>query len=131
MSTFTSVPIVWSDIDPDFISDSQGDVKRVYNADSVKASIMNILMTRKGERVMNPFFGCGLQDFIFDALDQDFIDLVARQIKSDIEQSGEDRAIIDKINFVTDLDNNRVTVQLLYHVVGYSEIANLVVSFGG
>lgn len=125
-----NVPVVWSDIDPNFISDSQGDVKRVYNADAVKASVMNILLTRKGERVMNPEFGCGLQDFVFDALDEDFIDLVARQIKSDIER-WEDRASIDKINFMTDVDNDRVTVQLLYHVVGYSEVSSIVLNFGG
>jgi phage baseplate assembly protein W len=126
----TSTPVLWSDIDPNFISDSQGDVKRVYNADAVKASVMNILLTRKGERVMNPEFGCGLQDFVFDALDKDFIDLVARQIKSDIRRF-EDRASVDQINFVTDVDNDRVTIQLLYHVVGYFEVASIVLNFGG
>ena len=35
--------------------------------DNIKESIMIILGTRKGERVMRPDFGCGIHDMVFES----------------------------------------------------------------
>lgn len=37
-------------------------------AKDIRESIHKILVTRKGERVMRPEFGCGIQDFIFEVM---------------------------------------------------------------
>lgn len=37
--------------------------------DNIKESIYLIVMTRKGERVMRPDFGCDIHQFLFDILD--------------------------------------------------------------
>jgi len=46
----TKTTEVWSEIDPEIVSDGLGQIKRVINVDAVKASIDNILRTRPGER---------------------------------------------------------------------------------
>ena len=37
--------------------------------EDIRQAISLILMTRKGERVMRPEFGCGIHDFAFDTMD--------------------------------------------------------------
>ena len=49
----------------------------------IKESILIILGTAKGERIMHPDFGCGLHDYVFAHIDISTMEL----IKSDIETS--------------------------------------------
>ena len=36
----------------------------------VKSNIINYILTRKGERVLNPDFGLGLEEYIFENIDK-------------------------------------------------------------
>lgn len=38
--------------------------------DQMKSNLINLIMTRKGERVMLPTFGCGIYEYIFEPLTQ-------------------------------------------------------------
>ena len=46
-----------------------GRIRTSSYEESIKESIYLILMTRKGERVMQPEFGCGIQDYVFESMD--------------------------------------------------------------
>lgn len=46
--------------------DSQGDLVPAEYEASVRQSILIILGTAKGERVMRPDFGCGIYDLVFE-----------------------------------------------------------------
>lgn len=37
--------------------------------EDIRQAVYLILMTRKGERLMRPEFGCGIHDFAFDSMD--------------------------------------------------------------
>lgn len=50
----------------------------------VKANITNLLRTKKGERRMNPNFGSGLQEYLFDQNLQDSPDIVKQIITDEI-----------------------------------------------
>lgn len=39
--------------------------------DQVRFNIINLLLTRKGERVMQPDFGTGLHELLFETIDED------------------------------------------------------------
>ncbi len=47
--------------------DADGDFKSASYEESVRQSILLILGTAKGERVMRPDFGCGIYDLVFEA----------------------------------------------------------------
>lgn len=47
----------------------------------VRQSILIILQTAKGERVMRPDFGCGLERFVFEPITPATIALVRHQVK--------------------------------------------------
>jgi len=51
--------------------------------EDIAEAIRIILKTSKGERVMRPDFGCGLNDFVFDTMD----DTTLRLLESDITQA--------------------------------------------
>jgi len=51
--------------------------------DDIRESIRIIIMTKKGERMMRPDFGCNIHKYMFDILDVTTI----RQIELEIEES--------------------------------------------
>ena len=48
---------------------SQGSIAEAQAADSIAQSIWLILSTSRGERMMRPDFGCGLNDLVFSLND--------------------------------------------------------------
>lgn len=46
-----------------------GRMKTAEDEESIQQAVYLILMTRKGERVMRPEFGCGIHDFAFESMD--------------------------------------------------------------
>lgn len=117
----TGTPIVYSEISDTFALDGQGGIQRVFNADAVNAGIRNILLTRKGERVMLPTFGSGIQDYIFEAMDPDLTDVLAQQIKTDVE-TWEPRVNVQAVKFNSDPDRQTITMQMYYQVLGFDNV---------
>lgn len=61
--------------------------------ETIVASIIQIVGTRKGERVHNPRFGCRVWELVFDQLDPIFDDL-AREFVSDALKEFEPRVSV-------------------------------------
>ena len=40
--------------------------------DQARSNLKNLLLTKKGERVLQPNFGSGLQDLLFEPIDDEF-----------------------------------------------------------
>ena len=53
--------------------------------DAIKANLLNFLLTAKRERVMNPQFGSGLPDLIFEPVTDTFIDQAESLIYNGVE----------------------------------------------
>ena len=51
------------------VEESTGKMKEVSLEEDIRQAIPIILMTRKGERVMRPDFGCSISDYAFDTTD--------------------------------------------------------------
>lgn len=52
--------------------------------DAIRASVIQIVMTGKGERVMRPEFGCDVFSFVFENNDDVFQRRVEREIRSSL-----------------------------------------------
>ena len=59
-----------------------GKVKMSRAGDDIQESIRVILLTRKGERVMNPEFGCGIHDFVFSRLETTRLNMLEKEIQA-------------------------------------------------
>ena len=95
----TNIGIVWSDVDHRLALNAQGEIKIVNNMQAVMSSIDNIIRTYRGERVMLPEFGSGLQNIAFEQIDDDLADLVSRDIKEVVE-IWDDRVTISNIAYL-------------------------------
>lgn len=97
--------------------------------EKIRQSILIILSTAKGERVMRPDFGCGIHERIFDVIDASMLTL----IRSDIEEAlilWEPRIEVLSVTPVTDsLNEGRIDIQVEYKVRYTNTDYNLVYPF--
>ena len=86
--------------------------------DQAKSNIKNLLLTKKGERVLQPEFGSGLQELLFEQNVDDFEEKIEDSINTAIE-TWLPYVTIEEINIeATDelRDNNRVNISLKFRV---------------
>ena len=54
--------------------------------EQLKSNIKNLLLTKRGERLMNPFFGTGVETLLFEQITDDFEDKVQEIITNSVEK---------------------------------------------
>jgi uncharacterized protein len=95
-----------------------------YNSiDQIKSNIQNLLLTKKGERILQPEFGCDLHSIVFNNITSDFETDVENAIESAFEFwmpfVKVDEILID--TNADDVDRNRVNISLTFSVDSYIE----------
>ena len=96
--------------------------------DKVKQSIMAILSTAKGERVMRPEFGCGIHQYAFTTLDRTSLTLIQSSVREALVL-WEPRITVDKVSVEPEPDRGLVRVTIDYTVRSTNATANLVYPF--
>lgn len=72
----------WS-FPPTFDFDS-GQVELVSDLDDIRESLNILLSTSLGERVMQPDYGCNLDDYMFESLNNSLIGLIKHHVENAI-----------------------------------------------
>ena len=106
-----------------------GLVQSVQYEDDIRQSILIILMTAPGERMMRADFGCGIHDLVFTSLDSTTIQLIGSSI-GDAMRRWEPR--IELLNVTVDeaaTSEGMLLVQLEYQVRRTNQLGNLVFPF--
>ena len=111
-----SEPIVWSDIAATFDT-SKGDFAIVENVNSILQSIVNILLTRQGERVMKPSFGTGIYDLIFENFSAHQVRAFIKQIEDQIK-IWDDRIILHDIITNFEPDTKILNLSIIFALKG-------------
>lgn len=97
----------------------------LYDVELVKRDLMNHFMTRVGERVMRPDFGCRIWDYLYENGTADITDLIVadaqRVCKSD------PRVILRQTN-VYFLENG-IQVEMLLDFIGLAVMQTFAVLF--
>lgn len=62
------------------VDPNTGRMKTSSYEEDIKEAIRIILNTRRGERVMNPYFGCGLHEYSFGTTDFTTLSLMRKEI---------------------------------------------------
>jgi uncharacterized protein len=55
-----------------------------YTIDQARTNIKNLLLTKRGERLMQPQFGSGLQEFLFEPITDEIADRIESEILNTI-----------------------------------------------
>ena len=106
---------VFSDIKAGLKLDASGDIDMVQNEYSIRQSVMTILSTRVGERVMLPKFGSYLHTYLFDPIDS----ITELLIKDSVRESlttWENRISIDRVTVIGYEDDNQYQIDVEYTI---------------
>jgi len=120
--------VFWSDISAPVVTDSQGDIKTAINLEAVRVSIDNILRTRRTERVMLPQFGSGLNNLLFDPIDEEMFNTFGDDIQESIVR-WDNRVNVLSIQFKSESNKNAVQAQIVFRIRGYDEVFEYISTF--
>lgn len=84
--------------------------------DQLKSNIINLLLTKRGERLMNPDFGAGIETVLFEQIGDDFEEKVQEIINESVEKYLPN-VTIDEINVDmsdTNRDKNYVSISIKF-----------------
>jgi phage baseplate assembly protein W len=114
---------------PPTFNDDEKNVDIVHFEDDIQQSLMIILSTNPGERIMHPTFGCGLKLMVFDTLTEstvtEIIDLVERAILF-----FETRITLNEVTVnVDDYHEGRIDILLDYTIRTINTRSNMVYPF--
>ena len=57
-----------------------GEIRMASYEEDIRQAIYLIIMTRKGERVMRPDFGCAIHDYAFESIDYEVISRIEEAV---------------------------------------------------
>lgn len=126
-SIVTSRNRLFSDLDLTFAKAPSKDVYKKTDAAAVKQSVKNILLTNRTEKPFSPFFGGGLNNYLFE-LDTFFDESIIEDEVRTAIQNYEPRARVLKVNADIISDRNDIRVTVEFQVVNTLEKVVLEVS---
>jgi phage baseplate assembly protein W len=95
----------------------------------VKSNFINLILTRKGERVHQPEFGCGIHDYLFEQLTAENIEGARLSVINAVELW---MPFLELIRFElnaapNDLDNNRIQLYVGYRLRKNPDIRDTII----
>jgi phage baseplate assembly protein W len=83
--------------------------------DQIKSNLINLLLTNKGERVMNPTFGCDIKRQLFQTitteLQQNIINIIVDAVSVFIPEIQ-----IGLIEVIPNIDYNQISITVYYKI---------------
>lgn len=109
--------------------DHTGSIAMVTGAEDIDRSIVMVLSTAKGERLMRPQFGCAIWDQLFEPINSNTLGLMAQGVRDAIGQ-WEPRVELEEVTTEADPDHDaRVVIDITYRVRATNDRRNLVYPF--
>ena len=94
-----------------------GDLVVSKDASAIKQAIVNLLLTNKGERLMNPTYGSDIRSYLFEPMDFGTANQIKNNIKDTIE-TFEPRIRVLQISATPNFDDNGFDITMTYNVIG-------------
>jgi phage baseplate assembly protein W len=117
---------------PPVFNKETGTVEMVSNAEDIKQSLDILLGTYLGERVMQPKYGCNLNDYLFEGLSSNTIGFIKDRVSTAI-LFYEPRIKTEKIEVTgddsSDLLEGRFTIAVEYSIPGTNSRFNYVYDY--
>ena len=85
-------------------------------ADSIKSNILNFFLTGKRERIMNPSFGAGIREQLFEQITQGTTQNIEDIIKFGL-QDYFPQVRIDQLNISSSPDQNLIQIHFSYTIL--------------
>jgi uncharacterized protein len=111
------------------VEPASGRVATAADEEDIRQSILIILETAPGERVMRPNFGCGIHELVFTAVDSTAIQRIRSVVEEALRRC---EARIDVLGVEVDEDateEGKLLVEIEYRVRKTNQTGNLVFPF--
>src|SRR5262245_61268357 len=106
-----------------------GRVDTVAYEEDIEQAIKIILLTNRGERVMRPEIGAGLNEFILEPVNQTTMQLLNTRVEESLID-WEPRIDVEQVSVTTDpVERNRLNIDVMYRVRATNAVRNLVYPF--
>jgi phage baseplate assembly protein W len=116
----------YSDVDLKFrVIPNSGDIALKRDVEAVKQSVINILLTSRGEKVFQPEFGGNLRDYLFENFDSITKAAIEERIRSTLVNF-EPRVEVISINTIDEMERNTLRIQLSLRIISPEEIITTV-----
>lgn len=110
-------------------TDASGSIALVSKEREIEESIRLVLATAYGERPMRPEFGCGIHDFVFEAVDGTTAGRLGYEVRISLER-WEPRVDVDDVLVSADpTDRSTMYIDVRYTIRGTNHPRNLVFPF--
>ena len=83
--------------------------------DAIKNNLINFFLTNPGDRFLNPTFGGGLREFVFEQLSNDNVAFLQQDIENKIQQFFPN-ILITSLDILENADFNSINIELNYEV---------------
>jgi len=121
----TTIDRINKDIDCSFTPNpTTGDIYKKTDANAVRQSVKNLLMTEKGSMPFRPYYGAGLEGILFSLstdLDEEDIELRVRSTIDNYEPRAQLREV--KVNIRPDYNSADLTI--VFGVVNTTKVVTL------
>ena len=86
--------------------------------DAIRSNLINFFLTNPGERYLNPEFGGGLREFIFEQIESNNIDKLKNNLNSKLVNNFPSIQVFSLDISLNDnnTDNNRIVVSINYSI---------------
>jgi phage baseplate assembly protein W len=81
--------------------------------DQIKSNLLNLILTSRGERIMNPLFGTGLREFLFEGITDFSIENLKQDLRNSIYIYIPEVTVVDIITNIN-TDYNLVELSINY-----------------
>jgi phage baseplate assembly protein W len=96
--------------------------------DQIKSNLINLLLTYKGERVLNPQFGADLPRLLFEPINNDTLIKIENQIVTSVSTYIPEITITN-IEITPDTDENTIYVNVIYQLKLSGTTDNIIIDF--
>jgi len=105
--------------------------KQAVDSDAIKASVIQIVTTQRGERVMRPDFGCNAFSYVFENNSEEFRVNVEREIRQAIAK-WESRVRVESVIISSDdiTEPGQILIAITYRIVASGEFDTATVAGG-
>ena len=108
---------------------ANGSIVASEGEEKIRESILIILGTSKGERVMRPEFGCGINDLVFEVNSTATTTLVAFHVKEALQKWEPRIEVLNVFVAPDDEKRHQLNIEIDYEVKLTNSKANLVYPF--
>ena len=102
------------------ISPVSSDLTVNKDEDSVKESIKNLILTDRGERLMQPDLGGDINAMLFENITPAVIKIIQNQVRTTIELH-EPRAEVQDVIVTSNIDDNAVRVLIVFYITNVQQ----------